>query len=547
MPPLHDGEEGDGRSADGGAPTGDVRVMNLSAVVSLAAAGDAADLSSDTSATSIASGLSDGAPRPSSRSRARSASLSLLATPGANSGVIRPSSTPRSRPSSNPRTRTPLRRESPLPVPSGREDGFVRAGSAGRTADDDGPRQRVGSAVRRNRGRAGSIPEEHEGEAGPPAANDGNGNNDSSGAEGGTASRAAGRLLSLAARSAATSSRSEPSARPTARRVGLSSKQGPSRRKQRRWDNDRFVGTASERLHVQLLESSGGDGDYWTEHVMPNYPAVRTSHFEKLCSDETKGRVRERFVRGEVAREDRSRRRQTDGVDDVASKFAKMGVADPASATDDELGGRLARRLAPRIRAVVSRCASSANASESSPRNVVRALEAYLVSLALDGAGEVEGGYPPLQSDAAYDLFYEIFAEGPRVVLKDRPRGVIQSRSCDDGRGGERGDRGRVDAVSVPTVHFHFPDASSGGPRGNNKTDDERGRSAAFHRILLYAVCAFHGLETSSSVVTRRVGGKAEKGKGRTDGGERRRMKVVTVQGGVLLAPGLRVLDHCRE
>ena len=184
------------------------------------------------------------------------------------------------------------------------------------------------------------------------------------------------------------------------------------------------------------------------------------------------------------------------------------------------------------------------NSSESSPRNVIGALEAYLVSLALGQSDEVEGGYPPLQCDEAYDLFDGIFAEGPRVVLKDRPRDMRLSGG--DGKGGKRGG-GRVDAVSVPTVHFYFPDMSPGGSRGKGKNDDdEKGRSAAFHRILLYAICSFHGLETSSSVVTRRSGGKTEKikrGVNRND--ERRRMKVVTVQGGILLAPELRVLDHC--
>lgn len=178
---------------------------------------------------------------------------------------------------------------------------------------------------------------------------------------------------------------------------------------------------------------------------------------------------------------------------------------------------------------------------------MICALEAYLISLALGRSGEVEGGYPPLQSDEAYIIFDGIFAEGPRVVLRDRPRDV-QCRSGGDGNGGNGGG-GRVDAVSVPTVHFYFPDVSPGGARGKEKNeDDERGRSAAFHRILLYAICSFHGLETSSSVVTRRSGRETERSKrGVSRNDERRRMKVVTVQGGILLAPELTVLDHCCE
>lgn len=116
----------------------------------------------------------------------------------------------------------------------------------------------------------------------------------------------AGRLL---ARAAASSSSARRPARSRGARtpVGPSDKQRPSHRKLRRWNNDRFVGTSSEQIHV-MLENDGFGGDamdqYWSEFYMPNYPREYRSEFAKLSTDESrKGKsARERFLKGEVAR-----------------------------------------------------------------------------------------------------------------------------------------------------------------------------------------------------------------------------------------------------
>ena len=117
----------------------------------------------------------------------------------------------------------------------------------------------------------------------------------------------------------------------------------------------------------------------------------------------------------------------------------------------------------------------------------------------------------------------------------------------------EGGSRVLLSAALVPSVHFHFAAENDHESRGcGNEDDADRrrvGRSSAFHRILLHSVCQFHGLESSSSVVrpSRRGGVAGDRGDKfarrdvRGGGGAE---KVVTVQGGVLLAPALKLLDH---
>ncbi|KAL7539015.1 hypothetical protein ACHAWF_006270, partial [Thalassiosira exigua] len=521
--------------------------------------GDAAlSLSSGTSATSEASTLSDGAPRPRSRPRSASFHFSnrLSESPGG-----RPSSTPRSRPRSNPRTRTPMRRESPLLVTGARS---VEAVAGSRGGDDAPPAAdgvgggAVGEALRR-RSRAMSIPEENEvrdvvrpttgsgGEAARPA----------------PAPRAAGHWLARAAAGAHASSRSDRAAHatnPGRSRPGRSEKQRPARRKLRRWDNDRFVGTASEQLH-SMLESEGGQGVeyYWREFYMPHYPLEYRSEFAKLSREDGKRGVKERFVKGEVARREETKDDSSWMERAVASKLQKLGISSrkgpvvrddgPEShrTTADarpELGSKLYRALGPRMRSVLSRSCSPADAGlaeEPFARRAVNAFESYLVSLALTSSnGDVlapSEGYPPKQPRSTYDLFDEVLAAPPRVVV--RSRGRVSDRGSDCGADPSR-------AALVPTVHFRFP--------AEDRTDrGGRVRSSAFHRILLHAVCRFHGLESSSSADVRRGAPRREREarRGEGQGGSRGEGggggKTVTVQGGVLLAPTLKLLDCVAE
>ena len=157
-------------------------------------------------------------------------------------------------------------------------------------------------------------------------------------------------------------------------------------------------------------------------------------------------------------------------------------------------------------------------------------------------------GYPPLQSQLTYDLFNKVLSSPPKIVMRSRARqNTLQTG------------RHNMHAVLVPTVHFYFETDDDNGD-GNRKYSSDRGRSgkggvdggstsdvgkkcnSAFHRILLYAVCQFHGLESTSSTIQpnwKRRSGQHNSGKrGVTT-------KVVTVQGGWLLAPSFKMLDAC--
>mmetsp|Transcript_7810 Transcript_7810/g.16934 ORF Transcript_7810/g.16934 Transcript_7810/m.16934 type:complete len:618 (-) Transcript_7810:120-1973(-) len=563
-------------------------------------------LSSDTSATSLASALSDGAPRPRSATRPRSTSLLGLGRPNGNS-------TPRSRPRSNPRTRTPMRRESPLLVTGRVVDGgggvietatgsghvIVAVAEEGNAANPNGGNATTASVVRNifhaRRNRAGSIPEEDEeatfsndAVARHGATTNDEPSNANANANPNPAPRAAGHYLARAS-STAIPRTDRRSANPTRSRnapVGPSLKQRPSHRKLRRWNNDRFVGTSSERAHVLLQEGGGGDDDdvdvanlNWKEHYMPHYPLEYRSEFAKLSTDESEsGRnVRDRFVRGEVARgnhrrtQKRAESKEDDSDErmerDVLAGFRKMGIAPGECTAEDGMGERMFRTLRPRIRSVVSRsCAlvdarpeehgdadpSSGDDDDHAPSfasRLVATFESYLVSLALAGSEEdvvaPSAGYPPVRTRRACDLFDEVFSSPPRVVIRNGRRRGVRAHSpshSSSRRVVHRRHRHRhhhPHAVVVPTVHFYFSadDATGAG------ADDGRVRSSAFCRILLYAVCQFHGLESSSSVIGPRKGKRGSKsgmGKGGGGGG----VKVVTIQGGVLLAPALKLLDY---
>jgi hypothetical protein len=318
-----------------------------------------------------------------------------------------------------------------------------------------------------------------------------------------------------------------------------------------------------------------GDPNY-REHYMPNYPCAYESEFSRLATDGTDyGRVaRDRFAGGEVVSGGGAggdvvgAPRTMEGA--VAEKFRRLGmyrVVSGAPPRDDVVGAGLYRTLCPRLRSVLSRSCGVAGGNDDA-RNAVAAFEGYLVSLALAGyggggggrnAGGGEGaddpdddvgvggdsGYPPLQARGVYDLFGKVLSRPPRIAMRSRTAMRRMERP-------ERGSR-VLPAALVPSVHFHFAAENDHETRGYGNEDDAAGRrvgrSSAFHRILLHSVCQFHGLESSSSVVrpSRRGGAAGDRGDkfARGDGhGGGGAEKVVTVQGGVLLAPALKLLDH---
>ena len=380
----------------------------------------------------------------------------------------------------------------------------------------------------------------------------------------------------------------------------LSNKQHPSHRKLRRWNNDRFVGTASEHLHNTMM----GDQDdnninddydhYWRQHYMPNYPCKYRSEFSKLVVDDTKkGQgVRDRFLKGEVGDRVVGNSSTTVMTEEVmhrmiAEKFQKKlgislsknlsaastGIDNEKCAIDittnssmlgnvnKSMGVKIFRNLSPRIQTILSRICATMHEEELSIGSVtttdpffamalqlVSSFESYLISLALVGSKKdvvPTVGYPPLQSQQTYDLFDKVLSSPPKIVMRSRSRHNHSAFL-------HSSDRQKVHAVCIPTVHFYFEadgdnqgrNSKRGSGRGSTVAgggNDGKNCNSAFYRILLYAVCQFHGLDSTSSFVTSN--GKSPSRKGGNAGCTT--TKVVTVQGGWLLAPSLKILDAC--
>ena len=330
-----------------------------------------------------------------------------------------------------------------------------------------------------------------------------------------------------------------------------------------------------------MLIMSGNDGtnEKWnTFPYMPNHPLEYKSEFGKLSVDSTKGgeRVRERFVRGEVASVDFAlSKKDTGSIDDgdeeedvgeegrmyqkIVSKCRQLGIS-PKQIMDDDDGNEnkcwgnvLYDKLGTRIQSILSRSCGSVDTNAS---RIVGSFESYFVSLALQRSKEVmdsndDGknvvGYPPLQSESVYDVFEDILASPPRIVIREK-QSSSSSTNYNQRRSGkvlpttkkEVSDMNKC-GVLIPTIHFYFPTEGQDGSSSR--------RSSAFHRILLYAVCQFHGLETSSFVIPekKKVDKNGRRGKGQQKqkcDGKGASMKVVTVQGGVLLAPSVKLLDY---
>ena len=351
------------------------------------------------------------------------------------------------RPRSNPRTRTPRRNPSPL-GPS-----LIRLGAGGG----------VGSAMRPSVG------------------------------------------------SALNSSGHRSSRRPAALATARSSKQGPSRRKVRRWDNDSFAGIASEirsgraadafREGVDAAARGGGTGP----HAMPNHPLEYRSVFAALCragspleeeddervSDGGGSSAGEGGAGGGKARE--RRRRDAARLVVARDRFLRGEAAGDVPAEVRAKGGGAADllpdwrfdQIEPRLQAVVLR------ALRTSP------LAAAIVDAFEDVAVHRRMVPPSVRGDPTNDLWSEVLVRPPVV------------KGCGGGRG-------------VHVSHFHFEGRrSSGEGKGRTKGGGGMGDRAGFHRLLLHAVCQFHGLSAASGsrdggrvrVVT--VSGSAEGGRGR--------------------------------
>jgi hypothetical protein len=242
---------------------------------------------------------------------------------------------------------------------------------------------------------------------------------------------------------------------------------------------------------------------------MPNYPREYRSEFAKLVNDDSKKGViaRERFLKGEVI----GTRKEVVHVD-APRQFQGMSSAD--------VGNQLYRRLSSRIRSILSRCCERNDMLETDvivdgtrsfmAVQAINAFERYILSCILQSKKSVvpSAGFPPLLADEEYQVFGKIFCAAPDLVIKRSKRKTSHGASV------------------VPTIHFYFADDSN---------EDEK-RNGALYRILLYAVCNFHGLVASSSTLDGKLkgySGRKNLGKG---------VKVVTVQGGVVLGLDLKLL-----
>jgi hypothetical protein len=404
---------------------------------------------------------------------------------------------------------------------------------------------------------------------------------------------------------------------------GKSNKQHPSHRKVRRWDNDNFIGhPVAETTHLQLLHESSEDGGNWKEYYMPNYPTYYRSSFAKLIHDTSDvGKVvRDKFYKGEVASSvvGRGTTMGSGGMhlggrnikcnaitmtDCITYRMRKLGLSssllllhkqqqqevEKTKKQREDVGRILYQQLlTSRIQSVlVQSCggisifennSSSSNMNEA--RATVSAFERYLVSLALVGnntttttqddnktmmtrsssCSDCNGDnvdsivvagdfYPPIQSNEVYDVFHKVLSRPPKIVFKSTT--IIPSTSTITSSSSSSS----MTACWIPTVHFYFSTDTT-----TSTVVDVGGRSSAFHRILLYSVCQFHGLVVSSSIIdnsissrggsggtkktntttNKRQGEKEEVGKKKNRCIE----KVVTIQAGVMLAPTLRLLDY---
>jgi hypothetical protein len=395
--------------------------------------------------------------------------------------------------------------------------------------------------------------------------------------------------------------------------IGKSNKQHPSHRKIRRWDNDNFIGhPVAETTHLQLLHSE--DGGNWKEYYMPNYPTYYRSSFAKLIHDTSDvGKVvRDKFYKGEVASSvggggttmgsgggmhlggGRNIKCNTITMTDcIIYRMSKLGLSsslllahqqqqqvEKTKKQKDNVGRVLYQQLlTSRIQSVLVQSCGGISIFENSSSNMneacatVSAFERYLVSLALVGttttkqdnktmmtrsssSSDCNGDnidsivvagdfYPPIQSKEVYDVFHKVLSRPPKIVIKSTT--IMPSTSTITSSSSLS-----MTACWIPTVHFYFSTDTT------TSSVVDGGRSSAFHRILLYSVCQFHGLVVSSSIIdnsssrggggtkktttntNKQLGEKGEAGKKKSRCIE----KVVTIQAGVMLAPTLRLLDY---
>jgi hypothetical protein len=142
------------------------------------------------------------------------------------------------------------------------------------------------------------------------------------------------------------------------------------------------------------------------------------------------------------------------------------------------------------------------------------AFESYLTCCTFQSkkTADPSSGFPLLLSEEMYQVFDKVCCASPDLVIRKSKRKTA------------------LGVAAIPTIHFYF---------GAESQNDDSSNNGAFHRILLYAVCNFHGVVASSFTLDGKK--KSNDAFGRNLG---KGVKVVTVQGGVVLSPELKLLDY---
>jgi hypothetical protein len=271
----------------------------------------------------------------------------------------------------------------------------------------------------------------------------------------------------------------------TAAHQPRSAKQGPGQRKVRRWNNDKFIGIASDisntlasknpqrgiKIANIYAEAEMEKGKY----TMPNAPRGNRTIFSTLLSDNrTRGagiglsddegyddgygsdsgkvkidpsrvaEIRGRFIDGEVGVEN------TEMTEAGKERMRKR---------EEELykdGHRMMKKVNPRLLNVVIRACKGSGFT----RNVVDAFENLISSMPKNGSSA--SSTTAIQKD----IWKKVLIQKPLVTRKSRAGGN----------------------GSNLTIRMLFCD------------DESKG---AFNRLLLHAVCQFHGLDTASSTTSK--------------------------------------------
>ena len=344
-----------------------------------------------------------------------------------------------------------------------------------------------------------------------------------------------------------------------------STKQGPSRRKIRRWTNDSMRSIAIDLARSNTRGSLAAadvyargvsDGELRRQYEMPNAPRNYRSSFDVLTrlvdrwelEEEDKedgdgendggnagpwcrGRVgdvignnsrrkkKEVNARSKQKKKDRERKKQRAELLAARDKFlrgetagAVLNPADRSSSSNEESrfssGTAMFRHLDPRIRSIVIRAVSSTSTSLSSPMTVTTPTT-YAAKLL--NAMEDLLVHRRMASDESRELVDEVLAR-PLIMGGDADADVDATEddnksTKEDKKMTKKKDKNKKtkdrpkkpknqNKVGSMAYRFHFEGAATNNATAGNNC---RGKNAGFHRLLLHAVCQFHGMNASSS------------------------------------------------